>query len=365
MANINDLPPECILHILELTSQTQTTQFDDECDGGDTFSPDCRHYKALATLSSASRVCRQWRRPAQAVMWRHLCHTKGLQYLLRSPALGRYRTEEALFWSDTSRDREWERQIGSEELDAFLAVTHGIRKLRVLIYFAPNTIDELWLASPNLKNLDDLFLDVPFNTAAEGVTSVEFKLSALTLASDSGTRSLRFTPSVIEALFKSSAETLKSLTLEHQKPTSSIQQFFPLLSNTLETLYILGEYKGLETSLPFFTKLTDVTLELYYYKWEYADAILLALPETVTSLKVSANYTHAELLNGRIGKRPEWMRITEIIMTTTKGWFEREVPGGLDSLYAWAATGVVVRFKWSDNGVKNSLPFNQVNGKTT
>lgn len=89
-ASIHSLAVETVLHILELTVEP----FDIRADLSHCPDPTDR----FPTLMACALVCRDWRAPACALLWRHVSLKRHSQYVawVRSPAFGKFPTTQSL-----------------------------------------------------------------------------------------------------------------------------------------------------------------------------------------------------------------------------------------------------------------------------
>ncbi|KAK4698310.1 hypothetical protein P7C70_g7969, partial [Phenoliferia sp. Uapishka_3] len=271
MATIRDIPTEFLIRTIELAQ-------------GETKNSTYTHYrKSLATLSSASLVCKSWKTLAQPLMWRkvRINGQSGSRFIQASPCFGRFRTEELHIDSRNSM----ENYNPNTDLNALVLGLREIRTLRV--YHIPkwpkDENDEActWLSSSNLKDLKTLTLHMIFTQSVPALPSANFSLTSLDLGPyiDS--------PSLVNFLFASCSNSLTSLHLNlapHLAPT--LFKAIHLVATSLETLVVLGHLSGLQRQMSKLRSLRTIDLEFDVKNAPFLDTILLRLPASVTTRKI-------------------------------------------------------------------------------
>ncbi|KAK4703848.1 hypothetical protein P7C70_g2362, partial [Phenoliferia sp. Uapishka_3] len=354
MTCVSDFPTETLLHIFELICDDSEIFRQDGKSHYFDISDDHAYYHNLATLSSACLVCRQWRNVAQPIMWKELCLTRGVERVLASPIAGRFRTEELVIWLDGPSSF-----ITSEELETFFSKLVGPRRLRFEHDYDTeregydqdtdtHSVDDYWLESTKLLDLEDLAIDVPFYERKASCRT-SFKLSSLTVGE------FMDSPIVLQSIITSSQNTLTFLKIEAcTEVQSSLIELLPLLADSLETLFLGLAFTGLPElgTLSNFKQLKELTLSMTNINAPCFDHILVNLPSSVCTPKIQVTLTcrrdqdyNYDFLIERIGTRAGWKGATEIHIRSKE---ERiaEIPSGVKLLALCGQNDVDVRFGW-------------------
>ncbi|KAL8283881.1 hypothetical protein RQP46_005313 [Phenoliferia psychrophenolica] len=223
MATIRAIPAETLHLILKWVHVMK----DNERDKDDARS---RHHDALDDLASASLVARNWRKPAQSLMWSTilLSESTEVDLILESPALGRHRTKELVALGSASV---------SSSLGKVIMALEGQKCLSV----DQNPDDSLpgwhkmdWLGCPKLKGLKHLNLRVNLepNTQDWRPTPPHFQLASLAVGTTVSS------PQVIKTILDASITTLISLKIPniHGNLRYLFADYFSRAGGTLQQL---------------------------------------------------------------------------------------------------------------------------------
>ncbi|KAL8279242.1 hypothetical protein RQP46_008279 [Phenoliferia psychrophenolica] len=235
MVGIDAFPPELLLHVLQLAHErnhADVLDSEDE-DVEEAAAANAADTEGLATLCSASLVAKNWRAPAQSVMWRRLrvCTPERVEQIRRSPALGRHRTARLALRGDPN---------------VLFAREGGLVGLGSLSVWCDERSrgDDLeldWLESPGLKDLQHLELDNFFVDRAVD-PSPSFRLGALTLGPSVQS------PALVRAILNTSAPTLTFFHLSFPREIihTTLLNYLSLDNGPLIHLIVGGKLPGIE-----------------------------------------------------------------------------------------------------------------------
>ncbi|KAK4702679.1 ribosomal RNA-processing protein 12, partial [Phenoliferia sp. Uapishka_3] len=289
MATIDDLPVELLHLILQLSHDCKDKPDLDPQE--DALAYDEQFSRSISTLLAASLVADKWRRPAQCTMWRYLLLTESSQVdrLLASPLLGRMRTPDVEVVG---------RACYASKIGVALGNTTGMRTLAMADYsedMRKGMVDERWLGSPALKDLDFLILDTRVKPTTRPLTHTHFNLSEL----DIGPR--LNSSSIFRTLLRSSRLTDLTLTYLDEALHKIIFAALPHLGSTLETLSISGAILNLPLHAHHLSSLTHLSVCCWLAD-EVAEAekLLKALPSPLKEMKLVLQAAEEEGLDERI-----------------------------------------------------------------
>ncbi|KAK4700140.1 hypothetical protein P7C70_g6111, partial [Phenoliferia sp. Uapishka_3] len=210
MPTIYDLPPETILRILEIAAEDPYA-----VQVGDALT-----YLSIATLRSACLVSKAWLSVAQPILWHDICiiDELGLELMLASPCLGRFRMEELY--------------ISYERFDIPASPYNDD---------LPEE-DYRWLTCESLQGLKNLRLHMPIERPVPILPPTKFKLTSLELGDSI------YSPSLVTFLFTSSSTSLTTLSpcIFPPNVASAVLDALPLVTNNLERLALMSEIPGFE-----------------------------------------------------------------------------------------------------------------------
>ncbi|KAK4701135.1 hypothetical protein P7C70_g5103, partial [Phenoliferia sp. Uapishka_3] len=283
MASINTLPPETITRILEcsLVRSSRTpmpsTQAEDR--------------EALGDLERACRVSKLFAECGQPILWRNLTITTGevADAVLKSPAFGRYRTDEVDIQIDSE---EWE-EMRIIVLSDFVKALKGLRKFgmrgkRLAV------VDFDWVGDEALRELDSLSINLELHALVDCDTPpANFSLTFLDLGP------LVNSNSFINSIFTSSAHSLISLKLGPTAENSSaLISALPLVSQSLQSLHLTRELSGIEPLIPRFKSLKNLTITFQHgasSTINHFENFFATLPPSTTFVKFSLELPALEM----------------------------------------------------------------------
>ncbi|ORY86755.1 hypothetical protein BCR35DRAFT_302501 [Leucosporidium creatinivorum] len=248
------LPPEVLLDILEQADPS--------------------------TLRSSSRIARSFRVPSQYLLHRNLS-------LLTPTSLKAYQDA-----CGTRRDfaaRKLHLLMGTvgEEGIKVLEKAHAMREL--VLKSERRKVKAEVLEQKNLAGLTDLRLEAPFAAPESSSLSFPFSLASLTIR---GLYSSLPT-AVLDALVASSLATLTTLDIDAYGSNTSASTFFssllPLAPHLL-SLELHGSDRRVEPIFPFLALARRLET---FTCWEPTLPLLCALPPSVKTLNIGANFTWA------------------------------------------------------------------------
>ncbi|KAK4700907.1 hypothetical protein P7C70_g5336, partial [Phenoliferia sp. Uapishka_3] len=325
MAAISSLPAETLLHILELVQPPVEL--------GPPFDYDEVFAFSLFSLHSCALVSKAWARMATPMMWRnlHISSEIDMSLILRSPALGRFHTEELHIWVYGDGKPAWDDADWNGNMEALVDGLQGLEVLDVNRY--PKSNGELhgpcdWIGSASLKDLKTLRIDMPFDEFAPETPRTKFQLSSFDIGS-------RFdSPTLIKYIFTSSSETLTCLTVDvdpSYAASSALLAAFPLIKDTLCSLDLSGRLLRIELHLPEFTVLENLKLTLMEHQLnssssDFLDTTFRTLPLSLSRLElclqapIGAIERHAFLLCEKLKMgQGGWERVTALDLATFSG----------------------------------------------
>ncbi|KAJ6581490.1 hypothetical protein B0H19DRAFT_1115440 [Mycena capillaripes] len=258
-----DLAPELTFLILELSVRAYDVR------------RYCKPEREYEHLRNTALVCKAWASPSQMLLWRYVALRDPAQAgrWINSTTAGRYTT---LGLSISGRG------MGDLVLRLVLSRTVGLQTLD-LVFFEP--IPARCLALPELKDLTALVVSNS-SVLEEGASDIPFRLRFFQ------TMHTQIHPTVIEELFKKSANTLECLELEQQhgmiSPTLlGLYGYTNLVAPNLRALRITNAYSSIVPSLAACTSLRRLELT-FEATPELATAIFKILPTPIEDLHVEA-----------------------------------------------------------------------------